>query len=165
MLAADETRYSKTKFVPFVCCAEISEISQNEISDIKAEKMKKFGSNPYSNSQSLVSQKVKVSEERIDADIFGSAFSYTISSLILALSHLLVFFTLPFSIWFCCKNLLQWERVVIYRLGKLQGVKGPGSIFTIPWLDNCTRLDLRTKVIGYPAKQVRLSFCYHNTVK
>ena len=45
MLAADETRYSETKFVPFVCCAEIfSEISQNEISDIKAEKMKKFGS-------------------------------------------------------------------------------------------------------------------------
>ena len=69
-------------------------------------------------------------------------------------SYLFIFFTLPISVWFCFKNLSQWERIVIYRLGKLIGVKGPGNVFLIPWLDCFTKLDLRTQVICHPLKQV-----------
>lgn len=85
-----------------------------------------------------------------------------ISNLALIFSYILVFFTLPISIWFCFKNLSQWERIVIYRMGKLQGVKGPGNIFLIPWLDSCSKLDLRTQLICHPLKQVlyHLLFLY-----
>jgi erythrocyte band 7 integral membrane protein len=77
-----------------------------------------------------------------------------ISVLAMAFSYLFIFFTLPISVWFCFKNLSQWERIVIYRLGKLIGVKGPGNVFLIPWLDCFTKLDLRTQVICHPLKQV-----------
>lgn len=77
-----------------------------------------------------------------------------IAKLALILSYLLVFFTLPISIWFCFKTLPQWERVVVYRLGKLKGVKGPGNIFLIPWLDSYSKLDLRTQLICHPLTQV-----------
>jgi len=82
----------------------------------------------------------------------GTVLSYVVSSLAVLFSYCLVFFTLPISIWFCFKNLLQWERIVVYRLGKLQEVKGPGNIFIFPWLDDYTKLDLRTKVISFPPK-------------
>ena len=85
----------------------------------------------------------------------GTVLSYVVSSLAVLFSYCLVFFTLPISIWFCFKNLLQWERIVVYRLGKLQEVKGPGNIFIFPWLDDYTKLDLRTKVISFPPKLVR----------
>lgn len=79
-----------------------------------------------------------------------------IAILALAFSYLFIFFTLPVTVWFCFKNLPQWERIVIYRLGKLIGVKGPGNVFLIPWLDCSTKLDLRTQVICHPLKQVLL---------
>lgn len=72
----------------------------------------------------------------------------------LVCSYIMIFFTLPVTVWFCFKSLPQWERVVVYRLGKLQGVKGPGNVFLIPWLDCFTKLDLRTQVICHPIKQV-----------
>jgi len=126
----------------------------NDASDILTKKMKTFCSATYSNPQSMVSQKVPTSqEEGKNIEMFASVFSYFISSLVLILSHFLVAITLPFSIWFCFENLHQWERIVVYRLGNLQAVKGPGNIFTIPWVDKCTKLDLRTQVIGYPTKQ------------
>ena len=55
-----------------------------------------------------------------------------ISVLALVCSYLVIFFTLPVTVWFCFKNLPQWERIVVYRLGKLRGVKCPGNVFVIP---------------------------------
>ena len=69
-------------------------------------------------------------------------------------SYLLVFLTLPFSIWGCIKvikvlvilvSLLvflqvvqEYERAVIFRLGRLRsgGAKGPGLFFIVPCIDN-----------------------------
>ncbi len=39
--------------------------------------------------------------------------------------------------------LREYERGVIFRLGKLQGAKGPGLIFLIPVVDKLVRMDLR----------------------
>nr|CAG4640633.1 EOG090X017M [Eulimnadia texana] len=38
-------------------------------------------------------------------------------------------------------------------MGKLTGVKGPGTVFVIPWIDTYHKLDLRTKVIQTPSQQ------------
>ena len=38
--------------------------------------------------------------------------------------------------------LREYERGVIFRLGKLLGTKGPGLIFLIPIIDRMVRMDL-----------------------
>ena len=58
------------------------------------------------------------------ADHTAEAFtSKVIAQVAIVLSYLLVFFTLPISVWFCFKQLPMHERFVVYRLGKLKGVK------------------------------------------
>ena len=40
--------------------------------------------------------------------------------------------------------LREYERGVIFRLGKLLGAKGPGLIILIPIVDRMVRMDLRS---------------------
>jgi regulator of protease activity HflC (stomatin/prohibitin superfamily) len=40
--------------------------------------------------------------------------------------------------------LREYERAVVFRLGRLLGVRGPGLILLIPWVDRMVRVDLRT---------------------
>jgi regulator of protease activity HflC (stomatin/prohibitin superfamily) len=41
----------------------------------------------------------------------------------------------------------EYERGVIFRLGRLNGVRGPGLYWIIPALDQKIRLDIRTKTV------------------
>jgi regulator of protease activity HflC (stomatin/prohibitin superfamily) len=50
--------------------------------------------------------------------------------------------------------LREYERGVIFRLGKLQGAKGPGLIFLIPIVDRMVRIDLRVVTIDVPKQEV-----------
>ncbi|HEV8360410.1 MAG TPA: slipin family protein [Candidatus Thermoplasmatota archaeon] len=50
--------------------------------------------------------------------------------------------------------LREYERVVVFRLGRLQGIKGPGLILIIPIIDKTQRLDLRTNVIDVPKQRI-----------
>ena len=43
--------------------------------------------------------------------------------------------------------LREYERGVIFRLGKLLAAKGPGLIFLIPIVDRMVRMDLRVVTI------------------
>ena len=43
--------------------------------------------------------------------------------------------------------LREYERGVVFRLGKLLGTKGPGLIFLIPIVDRMVRMDLRVVTI------------------
>ena len=47
--------------------------------------------------------------------------------------------------------LREYERGVIFRLGKLLGAKGPGLIFLIPIVDRMVRMDLRVVTINVEA--------------
>jgi regulator of protease activity HflC (stomatin/prohibitin superfamily) len=51
------------------------------------------------------------------------------------------------------KIVREYERVVIFRLGRFSGVKGPGIFFIIPVIDRVILLDLRVFTIDV-AKQV-----------
>src|SRR2546422_11294018 len=57
---------------------------------------------------------------------------------------------LPLSI----RILREYERGVIFRLGKLQGAKGPGLIFLIPIVDRMVKIDLRVVTIDVPKQEV-----------
>jgi regulator of protease activity HflC (stomatin/prohibitin superfamily) len=50
--------------------------------------------------------------------------------------------------------LREYERGVIFRLGKLQGAKGPGVIFLIPFVDRMVKIDLRVVTIDVPKQEV-----------
>src|SRR6201993_4085907 len=50
--------------------------------------------------------------------------------------------------------LREYERAVIFRLGKLLGTKGPGLIFLIPIVDRMVRMDLRVVPIGVARQEV-----------
>src|ERR1700688_1518327 len=50
--------------------------------------------------------------------------------------------------------LREYERGVIFRLGKLLGVKGPGLIYLIPVVDRMVRMDLRVVTIDVARQEV-----------
>jgi regulator of protease activity HflC (stomatin/prohibitin superfamily) len=48
----------------------------------------------------------------------------------------------------------QWERAVVLRLGKLQGVKGPGMFVIVPFIDDVSSwLDQRIQTTEFNAEQ------------
>jgi len=50
--------------------------------------------------------------------------------------------------------LREYERGVIFRLGRLVGAKGPGIIFLIPIVDRMVKVSLRTVVLDVPPQDV-----------
>jgi regulator of protease activity HflC (stomatin/prohibitin superfamily) len=52
------------------------------------------------------------------------------------------------------KMVNEYERVVIFRLGRLSGVKGPGIFLIIPIVDKAIKIDLRIVTIDIPKQAV-----------
>jgi regulator of protease activity HflC (stomatin/prohibitin superfamily) len=52
------------------------------------------------------------------------------------------------------KILNEYERGVIFRLGKLQGVKGPGLIILVPFIDKIMKISLRTVVLDVESQDI-----------
>jgi regulator of protease activity HflC (stomatin/prohibitin superfamily) len=52
------------------------------------------------------------------------------------------------------KILREYERGVVFRLGRLIGAKGPGLIFLIPLVDRMVRVSLRTIVMDVPPQDI-----------
>jgi len=52
------------------------------------------------------------------------------------------------------KIMAEYQRIVIFRLGRLAGIKGPGLVFIIPIIDRVVKLDLRTRVIDVPKQRI-----------
>ncbi|HUT00580.1 MAG TPA: SPFH domain-containing protein, partial [Candidatus Thermoplasmatota archaeon] len=52
------------------------------------------------------------------------------------------------------KIMPEYQRIVIFRLGRLFGIKGPGLVFIIPIIDKTIRMDLRTRVIDVPKQRI-----------
>jgi len=50
--------------------------------------------------------------------------------------------------------LREYERGIIFRLGRLSGVKGPGIILLIPVVDRMVKVSLRTVVMDVPPQDV-----------
>jgi len=65
----------------------------------------------------------------------------------------LVFFAF-FILSSAIKILKEYERGVIFRLGRLIGAKGPGIIFLIPLIDRMVKISLRTVVMDVPEQDV-----------
>ncbi len=52
------------------------------------------------------------------------------------------------------KILFEYERAVVFTLGRFQRVKGPGLVLLFPFIQEMTRVDLRIQVIEIPTQDV-----------
>jgi regulator of protease activity HflC (stomatin/prohibitin superfamily) len=50
--------------------------------------------------------------------------------------------------------LRQYERGVMFTLGRFSSVRGPGLIFLLPWIQQIVRVDLRTVVMEIPGQDL-----------
>jgi len=48
----------------------------------------------------------------------------------------------------------EYERGVIFRLGRLVGAKGPGLFFVIPFVDQLVKVDLRVMTMDVPKQEL-----------
>ncbi|PAA73145.1 hypothetical protein BOX15_Mlig001272g2, partial [Macrostomum lignano] len=71
------------------------------------------------------------------------------------ISIILIILTFPFSLCSCIKIVQQYERAVIFRLGRIQGEpKGPGLFFIMPCIDKMRVIDLRTLTFDVPPQEI-----------
>ena len=79
-----------------------------------------------------------------------------ISLLLTVFSFLIIIATLPFSLLYTIKVVQEYERAVIFRLGRLLtgGARGPGVFFVIPCVDVYEKIDMRSCTYEIPPQEV-----------
>ena len=75
--------------------------------------------------------------------------STIVRALILGIGTILVIPLLPFSV----RIVKEYERGVIFRIGRLTGAKGPGLFILLPFVDRMVKVDLRTITLDVPAQE------------
>lgn len=66
----------------------------------------------------------------------------------------IVIFFILFVLLNAIRVLREYERGVIFRLGRMVGVKGPGLILLIPLIDRMTKVSLRTVTMDVPPQDI-----------
>uniref|UniRef100_A0A8I5MX94 Stomatin-like protein 1 n=1 Tax=Papio anubis TaxID=9555 RepID=A0A8I5MX94_PAPAN len=70
--------------------------------------------------------------------------------LISFLGFLLLLVTFPISGWFALKIVPTYERMIVFRLGRIRTPQGPGMVLLLPFIDSFQRVDLRTRAFNVP---------------
>ncbi|MBN2419739.1 MAG: slipin family protein, partial [Deltaproteobacteria bacterium] len=55
---------------------------------------------------------------------------------------------------FSTKITRQYTRAVVFRFGRLAGIKGPGIFLIIPFVDQIVRVDLRIRQLDVPKQTI-----------
>ncbi|XP_030008388.1 stomatin (EPB72)-like 3a [Sphaeramia orbicularis] len=76
--------------------------------------------------------------------------------LLVLVSLLFIIVTFPLSIFMCLKIVNEYERAVIFRLGRIldRKPKGPGLFFVLPCTDAFVKVDLRTVSFDIPPQEI-----------
>ena len=69
----------------------------------------------------------------------------------ISLPFLILLFILLFN---TLKIIKEYERAVVFRLGRFTGVRGPGLIVLIPGIEKMVRVDLRTVTMDVPSQDI-----------
>jgi len=88
--------------------------------------------------------------------MFTSSASGVCGAFIALLSWLIFALTFPISLAFCLKIVKEYERAVIFRLGRLLpgGARGPGLFFVLPCIDTFRKVDLRVVSFSVPPQEI-----------
>jgi regulator of protease activity HflC (stomatin/prohibitin superfamily) len=74
--------------------------------------------------------------------------------LLTAFSFILLIPPWGFLVWFySVKIVSEYERGVIFRLGRLVGARGPGLFVILPIVDRMVKMDLRTVTMDVPSQE------------
>jgi len=78
------------------------------------------------------------------------------SWILTTISLILMAVTFPLSIFFCLKIVQEYERAVIFRVGRLTtgDAKGPGIFFILPCIDTYIKVDLRVISFDVPPQEI-----------
>ncbi|XP_061537135.1 stomatin (EPB72)-like 3a isoform X1 [Phycodurus eques] len=76
--------------------------------------------------------------------------------ILVVISLLFIGATFPFTLFMCVKIVKEYERAVIFRLGRIVDgkAKGPGLFIVIPCTDNFVKVDLRTVSFDIPPQEI-----------
>ncbi len=66
----------------------------------------------------------------------------------------LLVIVVAFCVLAAVKILRQYQRAVVFTLGKFERVKGPGLVLLVPFIQEMVRVDLRIQVIEIPTQDV-----------
>ncbi|QWR77673.1 slipin family protein [Candidatus Magnetomonas plexicatena] len=67
---------------------------------------------------------------------------------------MMVLMAVLFFFWSAIKILNEYERGVVFRLGRVIPVKGPGLVIILPIIDKLVRVSLRTVTMDVPSQDV-----------
>merc|ERR1712140_124863 len=79
-----------------------------------------------------------------------------VGGIIMVISMLLIICTFPLSLFVTVKQVQEYQRAVIFRLGRVKkgGAVGPGLFFIIPCMDTIQVVDLRTVSFDVPPQEI-----------
>ena len=94
-----------------------------------------------------------LTNEQIDQRGYGLSGYFLIT-----LSVILLLITLPVSICCSLQVIKEYQRAVVFRLGKIHNgrAKGPGILFTLPCIDQVIIADMRTQTFEVPPQEVTI---------
>jgi regulator of protease activity HflC (stomatin/prohibitin superfamily) len=72
----------------------------------------------------------------------------------ISLSFVAAIVVVLYFVFSAIRILREYERAVVFRLGRLVGAKGPGIIFLIPLVDKMVKVSLRTIAMDVPPQDV-----------
>ncbi|XP_043208490.1 stomatin-like protein 1 isoform X2 [Amphibalanus amphitrite] len=101
------------------------------------------------------SKQTNHAQENAAAD--GDCLTRLVSGLLLFVVLSLTVLTLPVSGWWTVRRLSQWQRLVVFRLGKVLPARGPGWALVLPGIDTTQVVDLRNRSILVPPQQLLTS--------
>ncbi len=97
----------------------------------------------------MTQQKSLPQPEQLAAEPPTSLLATIIKVFLLGLSAVLLVPLLPFQI----RVVAEYERGVIFRLGRLTGAKGPGLFVLLPFIDRMVKVDLRVITLDVPSQE------------
>ncbi|CAN9499343.1 unnamed protein product [Ophioblennius macclurei] len=80
--------------------------------------------------------------------------SWICNLIVISLMYILTFIAFPITGWFVLKTVPNYQRIVVFRLGRVCPPKGPGVVLILPLIDQWQRVDLRTRAFNTPPCQV-----------
>ncbi|XP_034541513.1 stomatin-like protein 1 [Notolabrus celidotus] len=95
----------------------------------------------------------KVSEDDF-SDSSQGWLSWICNLIVIFLIYICTFITFPITGWFVLKTVPNYQRIVVFRLGRVCRPKGPGIVLVLPLVDQWQRVDLRTRAFNIPPCQV-----------
>src|SRR3989304_9992261 len=75
--------------------------------------------------------------------------SRIMQALLIGLGFILLIPLAPFAV----RIVQEYERGVIFRLGRLQGARGPGLFVILPIVERMVKVDLRTVTMDVPSQE------------